>query len=382
MAADSVHEDTTEKKKSRRPPNTAFRQQRLKAWQPILSPKTVLPLFFALGAIFAPLGGALLYAGLKAEKIQIDYTYCGRDATTVFSAVPTNNVEVYMRHEPPSDFNPTDALDASGKYACRIQFDLPSPIGPDTFLYYHLTNFYQNHRRYVRSFDEDQLEGSALTAAELQSNDQCTPLIMNEDGIPYYPCGLIANSQFNDTYTNPILLNPDASSSSSYGETYYMTNKDISWPSSSQRFRKTEYNYTQVVPPPNWALRYPDGYTEENFLDLSTAYELQNWMEISGLPAFSKLALVNRTATMQSGTYQIDAALNFPAHVYGGTKSILISTTTVVGGYNPFLGIAYLVVAAVCLLLGTIFLLRHLIKPRRIGDHTYLSWGTDAHNSD
>ncbi|KAI7096117.1 hypothetical protein KC316_g21377, partial [Hortaea werneckii] len=35
-------EEPEQKQKSRRPPNTAFRQQRLKAWQPILTPRTVL----------------------------------------------------------------------------------------------------------------------------------------------------------------------------------------------------------------------------------------------------------------------------------------------------------------------------------------------------
>jgi len=56
-------EDKEHKKlKSRKPPNTAFRQQRLLAYSPILTPKTVLPLFFAIGVIFGPIGGLLLYA--------------------------------------------------------------------------------------------------------------------------------------------------------------------------------------------------------------------------------------------------------------------------------------------------------------------------------
>ena len=40
--AEEVDAEIREKKKwSRRPANTAFKQQRLKAWQPILTPKTV-----------------------------------------------------------------------------------------------------------------------------------------------------------------------------------------------------------------------------------------------------------------------------------------------------------------------------------------------------
>lgn len=54
----------------------------------------------------------------------------------------------------------------------------------------------------------------------------------------------------------------------------------------------------------------------------------------------------------------------FPVTEYSGTKSILISTRTVIGGKNPFMGIAYVVVGGICVLLGALFTLAHLIKPR------------------
>jgi len=36
------------------------------------------------------------------------------------------------------------------------------------------------------------------------------------------------------------------------------------------------------------------------------------------------------------------------------------------GGKNPFLGIAYLVVGGLCILFGAVFLAAHLIKPRSV----------------
>jgi hypothetical protein len=59
-----------------------------------------------------------------------------------------------------------------------------------------------------------------------------------------------------------------------------------------------------------------------------------------------------------------NSVLDFPVEKYSGTKSILISTRTVMGGKNPFLGIAYLVVGGLCIILGVVFLATHLIKPR------------------
>ena len=50
---------------------------------------------------------------------------------------------------------------------------------------------------------------------------------------------------------------------------------------------------------------------------------------------------------------------------FGGTKSIVISTVSILGGKNPFLGVAYLVIGSICVLLGLLFLARHIIKPRK-----------------
>lgn len=41
--------------------------------RPILTPRTVLPLFFAVGIIFAPIGGLLLWASAQVSAPMGDY---------------------------------------------------------------------------------------------------------------------------------------------------------------------------------------------------------------------------------------------------------------------------------------------------------------------
>lgn len=69
--------------------DTAFKQQRLKAWQPILTPKTVLPTFFLVGLIFAPIGAVLYYFGSQVTEFTIDYTEC-KNAGTEITTIPSS----------------------------------------------------------------------------------------------------------------------------------------------------------------------------------------------------------------------------------------------------------------------------------------------------
>lgn len=49
--------------------DTNFKQQRLKAWQPILTASTALPLFFVIGVVFIPIGAVLLVTSDKVSTI-------------------------------------------------------------------------------------------------------------------------------------------------------------------------------------------------------------------------------------------------------------------------------------------------------------------------
>ncbi|AMD20586.1 HDL158Wp [Eremothecium sinecaudum] len=350
--------------KSKRPPNTAFRQQRLKAWQPILSPQSILPLLVVLSAVFAPIGIGLILSSNNVQDIVVNYSECDRIASDEFSAIPSKWLSYHFKgrtEDTPKWRHTTDDL---GNSICQISFTVPETISGPVYVYYKLTNFYQNHRKYVQSYDLRQLTGEAVRREDLSAS--CKPLSERDDKV-IYPCGLIANSMFNDTFSQRL---------QGQGETpdYELSNKEISWKRDRGRYKKTTYNVSDIVPPPSWTSRYPDGYTDSNLPDLSTWEEFQVWMRTAGLPTFYKLALKNDQDHLQSGTYNFDIGMNYPVNIFGGTKSLVITTNNIVGTRNLSLGIAYLLVAGISLFFGFIFLAKLIIQPRKLGDHAYLNF--------
>jgi len=261
--------------------------------------------------------------------------------------------------------------DVSSQSQCIIQFDVPANLSPSILLYFKLTNFYQNHRRYVKSFDSSQLTGTARTPSQLNSGN-CKP-VATTNNLPIYPCGLIANSIFNDTFSNLTLLNLSQGASSNYT----LSEKGIAWPGEAKKYvsRPGYHDLTQVAPPPNWMRRFPNGYSNSTPPpDLRADEHFQNWMRTAGLPTFTKLYSRNDVDTLVKGRYEIVIGMNFPVRSYKGTKSVVISTVAWIGGKNPFLGWAYIASSAVFVALAILGTIRHLVKPRRLGDMSLLSW--------
>ena len=255
----------------------------------------------------------------------IDYSTCITDAPdstadTDFAYMDSSKYNYYFKTAtmpaelPQWKRNKYNATYAGGGsqmiWNCSIQFQIPDDIGPPVLFYYRLTNFYQNHRRYVKSLDSNQLAGQAESNDTINSG-YCTPLSVDPvTKRPYYPCGLIANSQFNDSFSSPVLLNTVNSTSNS--QEYFMTNQGIAWSSDAKLYGKTAYKAEEIAVPPNWVHQYPNGnYSDQHPPpNLATDEAFQVWMRTAGLPAFSKLALRNDTLAMTAGRYRVDVGLS------------------------------------------------------------------------
>ena len=77
---------------------------------------------------------------------------------------------------------------------CTINITIDATMSAPIYVYYELQNFYQNHRRYVKSRNDNQLQGTVYTSSGDVST--CDPLI-SRNGRILHPCGLIAQSFFN-----------------------------------------------------------------------------------------------------------------------------------------------------------------------------------------
>lgn len=120
------------------------------------------------------------------------------------------------------------------------------------------------------------------------------------------------------------------------------------------------------------------------------------WMRTAALPSFRKLyrrldqTNNNYTKGLKAGEYtlhveysecifnysfvfnwnayfslSLSLSAGYPVVSFDGTKRMILSTTSVLGGKNPFLGIAYIVVGAICVTLGLALLFIHMRCSRR-----------------
>jgi len=243
-----------------------------------------------------------------------------------------------------------------------------------------------------------------MSDPSLASN--CDPLVTNGT-LQLNPCGLIANSLFNDIFT---VSSPGIE----------MSETGISWESDRlHKFKQPAgFSYVKVGSTANnctttnfasctctdafadskhegckkytdksgvqYVFFYPDDdktqYLYETFpMVISPIEGVTNehfivWMRTAALPKFRKMYGIIETELKKDQIVTFDVTANFMVEAFDGTKALVISTASWFGGKNPFLGIAYLVIGGLCIFLGLVFTIKHRFWPRKLGDVTYLDW--------
>ncbi|KAF1866651.1 hypothetical protein Lal_00018035 [Lupinus albus] len=231
----------------------------------------------------------------------------------------------------------------------KVHKHMKSPI----YVYYQLDNFYQNHRRYVKSRSDEQLRDRNKES----STSTCKPEdIANHK--PIVPCGLIAWSLFNDTYIF-----------SRNNKNLTLNKKGISWKSDR------EHKFGKDVFPKNFQNDSIIGGAHLiESIPLSDQEDLIVWMRTAALPTFRKLYGKIEVDLNEGDDINVRLENNYNTYSFNGKKTLVLSTTSWLGGKNDFLGIAYLTIGGLCFVLALAFTIVYFVKPRQLGDPSYLSW--------
>lgn len=230
----------------------------LPAWRPVPSFGSTMVIFGIFGVLFLSLGVTLYVMSEKIDGITLQYDGCvdNPDGQTI---------------------------------QCNKEFTLSSDIASPVYVYYQLDNFYQNHRRYVKSRSNQQLMGNELTLDDLTD---CQPVRTNAqmhkttsvNGSPLdpeaaaYPCGLVAKSWFNDTFSLY-----DATNS----KDIKIVSDNIAWESDR------EYKFKNMDG--DWQSKQWKDVTDPHFIV---------WMRTAGLPNFRKL-YGEIGETLEKGNYEL-----------------------------------------------------------------------------
>ncbi|OXA58264.1 Cell cycle control protein 50B [Folsomia candida] len=200
---------STRNTESKRPRDIKFLQQTLPTYYPVLNAGFIFPLFFVTSIIFIPLGIGIYFYAENIQELSITYSNCR--STNVEHANATCEAVLdgvlYKTHRFPKTWHQHDEEEPRPpECQCRIDFELKTPMNGTVYIYYALTNFYQNHLRYYTNRDENQFKGGNLRKNEkdeevaAEPSEYCKPERFRLDNWdrPILPCGLQANSMFFD----------------------------------------------------------------------------------------------------------------------------------------------------------------------------------------
>ena len=352
--------DKSPKKKKKKKKDRFYKRftyQMLQGYRPIMNPSHVVIFFALAGAYLIGVGVPILLATMDVVTYSVRYDNAG-------------TLQGYTQEERAKLVTSDDGVEYS--LTIEVEKEMRAPV----FVTYELGTFYQNYRRYVRSYDPTQMhDGSPFPGTS-----SCEPFLYEtasgldpDDSLPeqgaILPCGQISHSNFNDSF---IL------SSSIPALDVGIDDSGIAWASDREHLygNVTAVNFNQIE-------AYRGG--NSSTLPLNEDEHWMIWQRPAGQKTTRKLygRVVN---DIPEGTNLTLTVFNrYNTYSFDGTKSFVLSTNSWMGGKNYVLPGIYLACGGLCWLVAALFLAMSVggargccFGLRAPGDTSRLSWVVEA----
>ena len=282
-----------------------FKQQKLLGWRPIPTISCITIIFISF-AVFFILFGIIILVFTSQVK------------------------EVISRYD-----------NVCNKTECSFELPIPEKMEKPIMIYYQIDEFSQNHRVYMDSKSDKQLNGEEVQIEDLKESGVCDNAItrkdMGETDIAKkdkvaFPCGLMAQSYFRDDFIFK-----------KNGENITIKKEDIAYKTDKEKFEKNPYD-----PNKHWT-----NMTDEHFMI---------WMRPSPFPNPRKLWGIIDEMDLDSS---ISVTVKKHYYFMNYKKFLILSTRNVFGGKNSFLGAIYLIFGIICLVSAIVFINLHHIYHKK-----------------
>jgi hypothetical protein len=233
----------------------------------------------------------------------------------------------------------------SQDYSCDGQsqpellvFHIGEALSGQFFLYYELEGFQQNHFRFASSWSADQMRGLHVSAPT-----ECRPFVLGSDranllnftpdsesemNATLFPCGLMPNFFFNDSY-KCVEVN--------------CTEEGISWPKEIGNLFKTPEPVTEKTNKEIQTLTRD--VTDEHFVV---------WMRTAKAATFRKLYARFDDDSLATDI-SVKVTCNFPVNWFSGQRRVVIMRMGGFGGKNIFLGLLNIGLFVLCGIFAVFF---------------------------
>ncbi|KAL7700558.1 LEM3 (ligand-effect modulator 3) family / CDC50 family [Lotmaria passim] len=388
-------------------------------------PFLLVPFFFLFMIPFIVVGANLLVQGPRHRIYEQEYSHIHQYQ--------------YLPNDPAVNVNQglfkftaegvTHAQGTRTWLAVNITHHLKAPV----YMYYKLSNFYQNHRDFHDGRSNPQLTGKQnlgntyackpYTHPGFREDEMDTPISFTDaNGVKvnktleyftYSPCGLAPWSMFNDTFvlyrqltaaeaaeatasgatvlrggadgTAPLKLICNGTDFGLRGQPLdgsvapnHCAKKGISW--------KADRNirFHNMTLREDWWSRYYPYETDNEFLRHGwylhepghslpdqMDFDLQVWVRASFTSSFHKLYRII-SVDLERGTYWVDITELYDVVSFRGRKSIVLHGGHWTGGRNTVLGIIFVVMGCLSFVFGVAFLVECLLQRNGVNRYEHL----------